>query len=88
MAALAAAGKKVKTFIIDGKDVSGTEDQTIIEVCRENNIEIPTLCYLDGLTEIGACRLAWLRLKAATSFFPPVLPKFRITWKLLLQAIS
>ena len=46
----------VKTLIIDGVDVSARQDQTVLEVARENNIFIPTLCHLEGLTEVGACR--------------------------------
>ena len=48
---------RIKTLTIDGKDVSGREDQTILEVARENGIRIPTMCHLEGLTNIGACRV-------------------------------
>ena len=42
---------------IDGKEVCGVQGQTILEVARENDIFIPTLCY-DERTEIyGACGL-------------------------------
>jgi len=47
----------VKTLVIDGVDVSARADQTVLEVARENNIFIPTLCHLDGLSDVGACRL-------------------------------
>ena len=30
---------------VDGRVVEGFEGQTILEVCRDNGIEIPTLCY-------------------------------------------
>ena len=40
---------------IDGKEVSGVAGQTILEVAKENDIYIPTLCF-DERTEIyGAC---------------------------------
>lgn len=45
------------TLKIDGKDVSAREGQTILQVARENGIDIPTLCYLEGLGIWGACRL-------------------------------
>ena len=45
------------TLQIDGKDVSCRAGQTILAVARENGIEIPTLCQLDGLSEWGGCRL-------------------------------
>ncbi|MCX8084883.1 MAG: bidirectional hydrogenase complex protein HoxU [Calditerrivibrio sp.] len=48
---------KIKTLTIDHLEVSGREDQTILEVAIEHNIRIPTLCHLEGLTPIGACRV-------------------------------
>ena len=48
---------RVVTLNIDGQDLSAREDETIIEVCRENQIPIPSLCYLEGLSVWGACRL-------------------------------
>ena len=48
---------KIKTFFIDGVELSGREDQTILEVAREHGIKIPTLCHLEGLTPIGSCRI-------------------------------
>ncbi|MDR3295974.1 MAG: FAD-dependent oxidoreductase [Clostridiales Family XIII bacterium] len=40
---------------IDGKEVAGLPGQTILEVARENDIDIPSLCF-DERTEIyGAC---------------------------------
>ncbi|HVT80683.1 MAG TPA: bidirectional hydrogenase complex protein HoxU [Phycisphaerae bacterium] len=45
------------TLTIDGKDVSCRAGQTILDVARENGIDIPTLCHLDGLTIWGGCRL-------------------------------
>jgi bidirectional [NiFe] hydrogenase diaphorase subunit len=53
---------RVFTLNIDGRDLSAREDETIIEVCRENEIPIPSLCYLDGLSIWGACRLCLVEL--------------------------
>jgi bidirectional [NiFe] hydrogenase diaphorase subunit len=53
---------RVVTLNIDGRDLSAREDETIIEVCRENQIPIPSLCYLDGLSVWGACRLCLVEL--------------------------
>lgn len=60
----------VKTLIIDGKDVSARSGQTILEVARENGIEIPTLCHLDGLTDVGACRLCVVEIKGSNKLQP------------------
>jgi len=57
------AATEIKTLIIDGKDVSAHPDQTVLEVARENGINIPTLCHLDGLSDVGACRLCLIEIK-------------------------
>jgi bidirectional [NiFe] hydrogenase diaphorase subunit len=61
---------RVKTLKINGQDVSGREDETILEICRENNIFIPTLCHVDGLPDIGACRLCLVEIKGSPKLFP------------------
>jgi bidirectional [NiFe] hydrogenase diaphorase subunit len=60
----------VKTLVIDGKDVSARAGQTILQVARENGIEIPTLCHIDGLSDVGACRLCVVEIKGSTKLFP------------------
>ncbi len=52
-----AAPARVVTFKINDLDVSAREDESIINVAREYGVTIPTLCYLDGLSVWGACRL-------------------------------
>jgi bidirectional [NiFe] hydrogenase diaphorase subunit len=52
-----AATVRVVTFKIDDRALSAREDETIIQVAWENNIRIPSLCYLEGLSVWGACRL-------------------------------
>jgi bidirectional [NiFe] hydrogenase diaphorase subunit len=60
----------VKTLTINGQPVSATEDQTILDVVRENGIPLPSLCYLDGLTEIGACRLCLVEVEGQRRLLP------------------
>jgi bidirectional [NiFe] hydrogenase diaphorase subunit len=61
---------EVKTLIIDDREVSGRRGQTILEVARENDIPIPTLCHLDGLSEVGACRLCLVEIKGNSKLLP------------------
>ncbi len=61
---------EVKTLIIDDREVSGRRGQTILEVARENDIQIPTLCHLDGLSEVGACRLCLVEIKGNSKLLP------------------
>ncbi|SMP68151.1 molybdopterin-dependent oxidoreductase [Anoxynatronum buryatiense] len=42
---------------INGKEVTGRRGQTILEVARENDISIPTLCYDDRMKIYGSCGL-------------------------------
>ncbi|MGC1424661.1 MAG: bidirectional hydrogenase complex protein HoxU [Terracidiphilus sp.] len=60
----------VKTLQIDGQEVSARSGQTILEVAKENDIHIPTLCHLDGLTDVGACRLCVVEIKGNNKLFP------------------
>jgi bidirectional [NiFe] hydrogenase diaphorase subunit len=64
------AAPNIKTLQIDGQDVSARGDQTLLEVCRENGIHIPTLCSLDGLSNVGACRLCLVEVKGSSRLLP------------------
>ncbi len=53
-----------KIFInIDDKKLEVDTGKTILDVCRENNIEILTMCHLKGVTDIGACRLCLVEIE-------------------------
>lgn len=50
---------------INGKDVCVPSGYTILDAARESGIHIPTLCYLKGINEIGACRMCLVEIKGA-----------------------
>ncbi len=50
------------TIKINGKSYDFNQGQTILEIARANNIEIPTLCYLKGVLEEGNCRICMVEL--------------------------
>ncbi len=50
-------------FIIDGIRVKGEEGETILQVARRYNINIPTLCYIDSLSPSGSCRICIVEIK-------------------------
>jgi bidirectional [NiFe] hydrogenase diaphorase subunit len=54
---------QITTLKIDGRDCGARADETILEVAQQNNIFIPTLCHLDGLADVGACRLCVVEVK-------------------------
>jgi bidirectional [NiFe] hydrogenase diaphorase subunit len=60
----------IKTLKIDGKDVGAREDETILDLARENGIDIPTLCQIDGLSISGACRLCLVEVKGWNRLVP------------------
>jgi bidirectional [NiFe] hydrogenase diaphorase subunit len=71
----------VKTLTIDGQEVSARAGQTILEVAREHNIDIPTLCHLDGLSDVGACRLCLVEIKGNNKLLPACVPPSKKAWK-------
>ncbi len=50
---------------INGREYSVPKNATILEAARYANIDIPTLCYLKDINEIGACRLCLVEVKGA-----------------------
>lgn len=53
------------TIKINGTEISAPEGSTILEAARLAHIEIPTLCYLKEINEIGACRICVVEVKGA-----------------------
>lgn len=54
--------KKVK-IIIDGKTFRAREGQTILEVARENGVDIPALCFHPDLETRSLCRMCVVEIK-------------------------
>ncbi|MCQ2537685.1 MAG: [FeFe] hydrogenase, group A [Lachnospiraceae bacterium] len=50
---------------INGIDVAAPKNSTILEAAKLANIDIPTLCYLKDINEIGACRMCVVEVKGA-----------------------
>jgi bidirectional [NiFe] hydrogenase diaphorase subunit len=61
---------KVVTLRINDQDYSGRDDQSVLELAREYDIPIPTLCHIDGLKDIGACRLCLIEVKGVNKLLP------------------
>jgi len=58
-------GTNKLSLSIDGKEVQATAGQTILEVARENNIYIPSLCQYAKTTNVGACRVCVVEVAGA-----------------------
>ena len=60
----------VKTLTIDGKAVPARAEQTILEAAGEIGVAIPTLCHLEGTSEVGACRLCLVEVGEGGRLLP------------------
>src|SRR5437868_891336 len=58
------------TVEVDGKQFTGREGQTILEICRDNGIDVPTLCYEPKLPGFGACRMCVVDVEGEEN--PPI----------------
>ena len=61
---------RIITFRINGQDIGAREEETILELARENGIDIPTLCYLEGVSNWGGCRMCMIEIKGSNKLFP------------------
>jgi predicted molibdopterin-dependent oxidoreductase YjgC len=55
---------------IDGKSVSVPEGSTILDATRKLGIDTPTLCYLETLTPVNACRVCVVELEGSRALVP------------------
>ena len=59
---------KAINVTIDGKACSGFFGQTILEIARENDIYIPTMCYLTKTLPIASCRMCSVKVEGVDGF--------------------
>lgn len=52
---------------INNKKITAEEGQTILEAAKANNILIPHFCYLEGVHQIGSCRICVVEVEGAKS---------------------
>ena len=57
--------KKMINLTIDGIAVTVEEGTTVLEAAKAAKINIPTLCYLKGINQIGACRICMVEIEGA-----------------------
>ncbi|RDU59586.1 2Fe-2S iron-sulfur cluster-binding protein [Helicobacter sp. MIT 14-3879] len=50
------------TIKIEGQEFEAFEGETILEVARRNNIQIPTICYLSGCSPTLACKMCMVEV--------------------------
>jgi bidirectional [NiFe] hydrogenase diaphorase subunit len=59
-----------KTLTINGQMISARENETILDAARDAGIQIPTLCHLDGISDIGACRVCVVEIGGSPRLHP------------------
>lgn len=62
--------KRLVEMEIDGKTVRVPEGSTILEACRSEGIDTPTLCYLESLTPLNVCRVCVVEVEGARVLAP------------------
>lgn len=60
----------VKTLKIDGVDIAIAEGATVLQAARQAGIPIPTLCHLEGVHDVGACRLCLVEVSGTRKLLP------------------
>ena len=55
---------------INGTEISAPEGSTILQACRGEGIDIPTLCYLERLTPVNTCRLCMVEVEGSRTLVP------------------
>ena len=69
------------TIKINGMEVSAPAGSTILEAARGAGIDIPTLCFLKEINEIGACRICVVEVKGARSLVAACVYPIILVWK-------
>lgn len=64
------APKAKVTLTIDGQSVTAPEGTTIHDACATAGIDIPTLCYLETLKPVNACRLCVVEVEGSRVLVP------------------
>jgi predicted molibdopterin-dependent oxidoreductase YjgC len=55
---------------IDGRTVTVPGGSTILDACRAEGIDTPTLCYLDNLTPVNVCRVCVVEVTGSRVLVP------------------
>jgi len=60
--------KNLVNITIDGKSIKTEQGKTVLEAARENGIDIPTLCFLKDINEVGDCRVCLVQIEGRRGF--------------------
>src|SRR5436305_14457685 len=57
-------------FTLNGKAVEGRPDETLLQTARRHGIEVPHLCYKEGMRADGNCRACMVEIKGERVLAP------------------
>jgi len=57
-------------FVLNGEPVSGRADETLLQVADRYGVEIPRLCYMEGMRSDGNCRSCMVEIKGERVLAP------------------
>src|SRR5437867_13061364 len=57
-------------LLIDGRSITATPDQTILDAARTAGIDIPTLCWYPKLPIVGNCRICLVSVEGQAKLLP------------------
>src|SRR5262245_19174924 len=62
--------RRLVDVTIDGRAVRVPEGSPILEACRQEGIDTPTLCYLENLTPVNVCRVCVVEVENSRVLVP------------------
>ncbi|MCR5805826.1 MAG: (2Fe-2S)-binding protein, partial [Oscillospiraceae bacterium] len=60
----------MSTITINGKTINTSENVTILDAAKANGINIPRLCYMEGVSDLGMCRICVVEVEGYKNFLP------------------
>ena len=70
VARMAGASTSTVSFVLNGETVVCDGDKTILQIADEKGLEIPRLCYMDGMRPDGNCRTCMVEVKGERVLAP------------------
>jgi formate dehydrogenase major subunit len=64
------ASPALVTFTLNGSTVAAQADETILQTAQAHGIEIPRLCYMEGMRADGNCRTCMVEIKGERVLAP------------------
>src|SRR5262245_168396 len=62
--------RRLIELTVDGASLRVPEDATILDACRSEGIDTPTLCYLETLSPVNVCRVCVVEVEGSRALVP------------------